>query len=98
MKMQGVAIIPLAQYPRHTHYLEIFGKIQVTATDTYGSDTVAEIVFPVLEEPPEEFVTITRHVNISCIVLDDEGTYMLREAAAQLNLTDQGVNISVYGF
>lgn len=79
-------------------------KVLVTATDYYGlqSETASEYVFPELEESPEDYLTVNESVNISCITVDDDSTYMVREAAAQLidkyNLTDQGVNISVYGF
>ena len=49
-------------------------------------------------EADEEYLNITQPVNISCIVMDDDSAYMLREAVSQLDLEDQGVNISVYAF
>jgi cobaltochelatase CobN len=49
-------------------------------------------------EADEEYLHIIQPVNISCIVLDDDNAYMLQKAASQLNLSEQGVNVSVYSF
>ncbi|WP_321428944.1 cobaltochelatase subunit CobN [uncultured Methanolobus sp.] len=75
-------------------------KVQVTATDYYRlqSQTVSEFEFPELEASLVESVKVNTSVKISCITVDDDSTYMVRKAVSALNLTDQGVNISVYGF